>query len=115
MAICTQCGGEMTEQISCKADPIMIGGQAYDPVRWGEEWHPRSMQLREFCRATPLGGVHHPGCCVECCPVCLGQALGCTHFEENQVDDWDTSACDVPRRIDRCTAHLFLRAGRGGR
>ncbi len=78
MAICSHCGGEMTEGISCLTDPIVIDGKAYAPVRWGQELRPRHRYEPEECRdcGTPLGGVHHPGCCMERCPACHGQAIG---------------------------------------
>ena len=31
MAICSQCGGEMTDGISCLTDPMIIGGKPYAP------------------------------------------------------------------------------------
>ena len=40
MAICSHCGGEMTEGISCLTDPVVIDGRAYAPIRWGQELRP---------------------------------------------------------------------------
>ena len=70
MAICSHCGGEMTDGISCLTDPVVIDGKSYAPIRWGQELRPRHRYEPEECRdcATPLGGVHHPGCCMERCP-----------------------------------------------
>jgi len=105
MAICKICGGEMKDGISCLSDPIVIGGIAYDPIRWGEE-RTRFIPPEECCDCkTPLGGVHHPGCCVERCPACFGQALGCPCFGE---------PCEYePQRAPRCRSHLLRRAGWG--
>jgi len=79
MAICTTCGGEMTQGISCSPTArIQIGGMDYRPIRWDDEsWRHEKVTFQ--CRdcGTPPGGVHHPGCCVERCPACLGQSLGC--------------------------------------
>ena len=79
MAICSHCGGEMTDGISCLTDPVVIDGKPYAPIRWGQELRPRHRYEPEDCRdcGTPLGGVHHPGCCMERCPACHGQAIGC--------------------------------------
>ena len=79
MAICSHCGGEMTEGISCLTDPVVIEGKPHAPIRWGQEPRPRHRYEPEDCRdcGTPLGGVHHPGCCMERCPACHGQAIGC--------------------------------------
>jgi len=104
MAICPHCRGEMTEGISCKPDPIVIHGESYEPVRWGEEAESKRWKVRTPCRdcATPLGGVHHPGCCIERCPVCLGQAFGCPCFEPRECL-FDASP------HPRCPDHLFRR------
>ena len=40
MAICSHCGGEMTDGISCLTDPVVIDGKAYAPIRWGQELRP---------------------------------------------------------------------------
>ena len=88
MAICSHCGGEMTEGISCLTDPIIIGGKAYAPIPWGQELRPRHRYEPEECRdcGTPLGGIHHPGCCMERCPACHGQAIGCDCLSEPDCD-----------------------------
>ena len=88
MAICAHCGGEMTEGISCLTDPVMIGGKAYSPIRWGQEPRPRHRYEPEECRdcGTPMGGVHHPGCAMERCPACHGQAIGCGCVPDSGVD-----------------------------
>jgi hypothetical protein len=106
MAICTHCGGEMTEGISCLTDPIVIGGKAYAPIRWGQERRPRHRYEPDECGdcGTPLGGVHHPGCCLERCPACHGQALTCGCFHEPECEFEGT-------RTSRCRSHEFRRAG----
>ena len=57
MAICSHCGGEMTEGISCLTDPVIIDGRAYAPIPWGQELRPRHRYEPEECRdcGTPLG------------------------------------------------------------
>jgi hypothetical protein len=90
MAICPQCEGEMMDEISCLSDPITIGSGSFEPIRWGNE-RKRSRWIIDFpCRdcRTPVGGVHHPGCCVERCPSCLGQALACPCFATDDDDDY---------------------------
>ena len=106
MAICSHCGGEMTDGISCLIDPIVIGGKAYAPIRWGQE--PLSVaqvRARGLPRLwNPLGGVHHPGCCIERCPACHGQAISCGC----QADP----DCVYERgRAGRCRAHVLRRVG----
>jgi hypothetical protein len=122
MSICGQCGGEMMEAISCKPDSITIDGMDYEPIRWGEERRSKRWPLPEICSdcATPVGGVHHPGCCVERCPACLGQALGCPCFAVPEDDEDDCGYEPLPvhqcryvrTRARRCPAHLFRQASR---
>lgn len=84
------------DEISCLSDPITIGGESFEAIRWGDE-RERSRWVIDFpCRDchTPIGGVHHPGCCVERCPACLGQALGCPCFGTDDDDDDDDDYAD---------------------
>jgi hypothetical protein len=113
MSICTTCEGEMTEHISCLSSPIDIGGDLFDAIRWGHERESRKWNVDFPCRdcGTPPGGVHHPGCCVERCPACLGQALGCPCFGDPD-DDLEVAARPRParRRVRAfCRAHLLPR------
>ena len=110
MAICARCGGEMTDGISCLTDAITIGGRPYPPVRWGQEPRPRHRYEPDDCRGcgTPLGGAHHPGCCLERCPACHGQATTCLCIAEDEV----VEECGFePARTDRCRAHVLRRVG----
>jgi hypothetical protein len=116
MAVCPYCNGEMRDEISCRADPITIRDAVYEPIRWGDERASKARRrLADFpcgdC-STPPGGVHHPGCCLEQCPACRGQAIMCGCFD----DPGDEILGDDPpylagrpgqagRRNDRCVAH----------
>jgi hypothetical protein len=102
VAKCSHCRGEMMDGISCRSDPIVIGGKPYEPLRWGEEREFKRWGARSSCRDcnTPVGGVHHPGCCVERCPACLGQAFGCPCFEPPNCEF-------IPSPHERCTGQLF--------
>jgi hypothetical protein len=57
--------------------------------------------------------VHHPGCCVERCPACLGQALGCECFGDPDDDAWDDGPATLGpprhfgRKKGRCSAHRY--------
>jgi len=110
MAICVRCGGETADGISCLTDPISIGGKRYAPVRWGQELRPRHRYEPDECRGcgTPLGGAHHPGCCLERCPACHGQALRCACVADGEAEDH----CAFERaRPQRCRTHTRRRVG----
>jgi len=136
MAVCGYCEGEMTDKISCRPDPLLLGGVIMHPIRWGEEKGIRYRRIDVCCPdcGTPLGGVHHPGCCVERCPSCRGQALGCRcldldgYFDDEATDEPTDEPDDGPTdaatdaatrpltRVVRptryrplCRAHLFRR------
>ncbi len=98
MAVCSHCGGEMTEGISCLTDPVIIGGKAFARIRWGQELRPRHRYEPEECRdcGTPLGGVHHLGCCMERCPACHGQAIECGCLFEPLLHLRAVAAAPVP-------------------
>jgi hypothetical protein len=115
MAVCPHCNGEMKEGISCRPDAIIIGDAAYEPIRWGDERNSQRWVIDFPCRdcATPPGGVHHPGCCVQRCPACLGQALGCECFGDPDDDAWDDGPATLGpprhfgRKKGRCSAHRY--------
>jgi hypothetical protein len=118
VAICSHCNGEMTGHISCLQDPIDVGYGLCEPIRWGEEGGTKG-RVDVPCRdcGTPPGGVHHPGCCVERCPVCRGQAFGCPCFDPDAWesdngpgDDEDSGrTCRRARRQFRCRVHVLRR------
>ncbi len=81
MPVCRYCDAEDGEpQVrSCSTKPFLIGEQFYEPVRWGDEKHWSLDDEKTPCDAclTPRGGVHHPGCCIEECPVCRWPFASC--------------------------------------
>jgi hypothetical protein len=115
MAVCAQCEAEMKTSTSCLTDPVVIGNRLFVPIRWGAEPQGRPHQIIDFpCRDcnTPVGGVHHPGCCVEQCPTCGGQSLSCPCFTDPDEDEYaDEEALCLHRRPHRrsCRAHRFPR------
>lgn len=77
MAECNYCGLEMLEADGCVDDPIVIDGNSFDPIRYGEEFYEWDQSRRcHDCNALP-GEVHHHGCDVEECPSCGEQSISC--------------------------------------
>lgn len=55
-----------------------IGGTFYQRIKYGYEasdWHAKEHPCHD-CRVI-YGEYHVPGCDVEECPACHGQAIGC--------------------------------------
>ena len=98
MAVCRDCAQEMLMEVSCVSHPVALGGRLWERVRWGHERESRTRKVDPPCRdcGTPVGGVHHLGCCLEQCPACTKQAICCGCFETR----------DRRRRV-RCHHHRF--------
>jgi hypothetical protein len=79
VAICTFCGSEMLHSAGCSGETLRVGGVDYEPIRWGDEKGYRFGYVTDRCGdcGVPKGAVHHHGCDLEQCPVCLSQALSC--------------------------------------
>lgn len=87
MAICKFCEGEMKAVDGCTVTEFDdMGPQPFKRVRYGEEeddWGALSGRRCHDCYVKP-GQFHHPGCDVERCPKCSGQAIGCDCVEESK-------------------------------
>ncbi len=101
MAVCDLCGEEMTEEKSCRPDPLVIGGMLYEPIRWKDERRMTRIRLAGACPdcGVPSGGVHHHGCDMEECPSCHAQAIGCDC-------QWEID-CSNPTPPRRCSDHAW--------
>jgi hypothetical protein len=100
MVVCRDCAQEMLMEVSCLSHPIALGGRLLARVRWGDERESRKWRVHLPCRdcGTPIGGVHHMGCCMEQCPACSKQAICCGCFEARAL-----------QRRSRCHHHRFPR------
>jgi hypothetical protein len=90
MAVCFVCNQEMTAGGSCVEAPLrsLEDGEVYQRIKYGDEGQDSGAAEGEpcgDCRCCP-GGYHHPGCDIERCPKCSGQALFCScEFEPQYV------------------------------
>jgi hypothetical protein len=87
MAICSYCAVEMTTGGSCTLDVLLVRGQRVEFARYGTEQGMAAFRGRPCgdC-GVAWGGLHHPGCDLQRCPLCHGQLLSC-----GCVDDEDLS------------------------
>ena len=79
-------------------DTAVVEGVSYYRVpyeitgRFGPDGRPQSCH---DC-AAPQGGLHHPGCDMERCPRCLGQAISCGCRWDGDAPDPDFN----PRNLE---------------
>ncbi len=81
MAVCNWCKKDMSDDstVSCVLVKIkMTEGGSMNPVTYEPPDHS-SDRCRDCNVLT--GGFHHPGCCIERCPKCEGQAITCDHIK----------------------------------
>jgi hypothetical protein len=92
MAICMDCGREMTTAASCTVTTLHLGDLPFPMAR-----HRRSGDGRcGDCGVEP-GGYHHLGCDLAGCPRCGRQLIscGCPFDELDEGPDWaDESDAD---------------------
>lgn len=69
MAICDYCNKEMTDHVGCTLSEYSdMGKKPYKRI-------PSDKNCGDC--GCPKGTYHHPGCDVEKCPKCNGQAISC--------------------------------------
>lgn len=80
---CDICGLTMDGR-SCAAPFWEIEGQEFERIPYDLSWNGDS--FCPDCR-THVNGLHHPGCDVERCPRCNGQAISCGCRWAGDVDE----------------------------
>lgn len=94
VVVCDTCKQEMKEAKSCTNQFVKIGGK----------WHLRDNTYyddNERCHDCSImngfPNYHHPGCDMERCPICGGQAISCDCAYDNVMVHIDACpACEAP-------------------
>lgn len=91
MAKCMCCGREMRTANGCAGTTFVVKGKKYPRIKVGDDkdyamtWNKAGNNKSEYrcgdCGAK-WGYYHHPGCDLEVCPICGGQAISCGCLDE---------------------------------
>jgi len=88
MAICGYCNKDMSKVNSCVEVAITINKEVYKPIPYGQETRINwDYSVRCHDCNVQVGGLHHPGCDVEECPVCHGQLISCGCIDDNEKEE----------------------------
>lgn len=103
---CAWCGDGPLSEASCCVAALHIGGSPLGLIRAGEEpwWPPRFVWECSGC-GVRRGGLHHPDCLVQACPLCVEPLYQCDcGFDEFPP----RSGCDC-RQCEDARARSFAR------
>ncbi len=96
MAKCKYCNREMLTADGCGCTAYLVHGKKYPRIKVGDwqdyadRWYwstDDDFKSKYRCGdcGAKWGFQHHPGCDLEVCPVCGGQALSCECLDEATI------------------------------
>ena len=89
MAICDLCNKEMKTATSCTVEALHADGERVALLTFGNEpgWRQRSGRCGDC--GVEVGGLHHLGCDIQCCPCCGGQLISCGCRWDELPETWE--------------------------
>jgi hypothetical protein len=87
----------MLEADGCTLEKYEFGDGVLPRIPFGSERRGGKMERCDDC-GVRRGGYHHPGCDLERCPRCGGQAIFCGCYDE-EPPETDDDPVDIPAAI----------------
>ena len=87
MDACRWCGNDKVSATTCSVSTLHICGEPIRMIPFGDErWWSVIGAVRCHGCGVGYGGLHHPGCDLQACPLCLDPLMSCRcRFDEIEI------------------------------